>query len=105
MQSTKRIYEHKQYIKLSDNQNALFSNMLDLKQTFSFSKSTLIKSIPCKKSHRLLESVVISKTKHINELNGLFKVSPYLADIILHVNNIKIENGLKNSNKGKKFFW
>ena len=49
-----------------------------------------------KKSHGLLESAVISKTNHIKQLHGFYQISPYLADVILHENNIRIENGYKN---------
>ena len=49
----KRIYEHKQSIKTHDDQSALFSHMLELKQTFNFSQATLIQPIHCKKSRRL----------------------------------------------------
>ena len=41
--------------------------MLDLKHTFNFFQANLIKPIHCKKSHRLLESTIISKTKHIKQ--------------------------------------
>ena len=53
----KGIYEHKRSIKLNDDRNALFSHMLDLKDTFNFSQATLIKTLHCKKS--------IFKTKDI----------------------------------------
>ena len=67
--------------------------MLDLKHTFIFSLATLIKPIHRKKSRRLLESAVFFKTKHIKQHPGFFQFSPYLADIILHENDIKIGNG------------
>ena len=60
----KRIYEHKQSIKTNHDQNPLFSYMLELKHTY-FSQATLIKPIDYKRSHRLLEFVVISKTNPI----------------------------------------
>ena len=66
--------------------------MLDLKHTFNFSQATLIKPIHCKKICRLLESTVFSKIKHIKQRPRFFQILPYL-DIILHENNLKIENG------------
>ena len=47
------------------------------------------------KSSGLLESVVISKTNHIKQSPGFYQISLYLADFMLHENNIRIENGLK----------
>ena len=44
----------------------------------------------CKKSRRLLESAVISKTNHIKQHLGFYQISPYPANIIL--NKIKIAN-------------
>ena len=79
-------------IETNDDQNILFSHKLEFKHTFNFFQATLTKPIHCKKSHRLLESVVISKTNHIKQRPGFYQISQYLADIILHKNNIKIEN-------------
>ena len=42
-----------------------FSHMLDFKHTFNFSQATLIKPIQCKNFRQLLESSVISLSKHI----------------------------------------
>ena len=67
--------------------------MIDLKHTFNFSQATLIKLIHCKKFRRLLKYVAISKTNYIKQCPGFYQISPYLAHIILHENNIKIENG------------
>ena len=87
MQSRKkRTYEHKKSIKLNDYRNAPFSLMLDFNYTFNFSQATFIKPIHGKKSYRLLESAVISKTNHIKQLAGFNQISPYSADIILHEN-------------------
>ena len=69
--------------------------MLELKHTFSFSQTSLIKPIHCKKSHRLLEFEVISKTNHRRQRQGFYQMSPYLVNTILHENNIKMENGQK----------
>ena len=69
--------------------------ILELKHTSNFSQTALIKPIHYKKYRRLLESVVISKTNHIYKRPGFLKfsqISPYQANIILHENNIKIEN-------------
>ena len=96
-QSEKRIYGHKR--KSNDNQNALFSHMLELKHTFNFSQATLIKPINCKKSRTLLESVVISKTNHIKWHPGFNQMSPYMMNIILNENKIKIENWLEKKKK------
>ena len=85
------IYEYKQSIKTNDNQNALFSHMLELKHTFNFSQATLIKPIQCKKYQRLLESAVISKTNHIKQRPGFYQISPYLANMILSENKIKVQ--------------
>ena len=60
-------------MKTNDDQNALFSHMLELKHTFKFPQATLIKPIHCKKSQRLLESVVISKTNHIKNVQAFIK--------------------------------
>ena len=46
----KRMYEHKWSIELNDDQNALFSHMLDLKYTFNFFQDTFIEPIHCKKN-------------------------------------------------------
>ena len=56
--------------------------MLDPKHTFNFSQATIIKPIHCKKS------AVIFVRNHI---------SPYLANIIQHEHNIKIEKGIKKN--------
>ena len=69
----KRIYEHKWSIKANDNQNALFFHMLELKHTFDFSQATLIRPIHYKTSRRLLESAVISKTNHKNNIQVFTK--------------------------------
>ena len=63
------------------------------KHTFNFSQVTEIKPIHCKKSHKLIESAVISISNHIPQRPGFYQISPYLANIILHENNIKIKNG------------
>ena len=55
-----------------------------------FSQGTLIKPKHCKKSRRLLESAIISKTNYIKQRPGFYQISPFLANIIL--NKIKIEN-------------
>ena len=94
----KRIYEHKWSIKTNDNRNALFSHMLELKHTFNFSQTTLIKPIPSKTSWRLLEFAVISKTNHIKQHPGFYQILPHLANIILNENKIKIENGYEKKN-------
>ena len=60
-----------------------------------FSQVTLIQPIDCKIFCRLLESAVISKTNHIRQHPGFYQVSPYLANIILLENNMKIENWQK----------
>ena len=44
------------------------------------------------KSRRLLESAIISKTNHIRQHSGFYQFSPYLVNIVLRENNIKIEN-------------
>ena len=79
--------------------------MIDLKQPFNFSQATLIKPIHCKKKkkRRLLESAVISKTNHVKQRPSFYKISPDLADIILHEDNIKIENGFKQFSELKHF--
>ena len=94
----KIIYEHKWSIKTNDDWNTLFSHMLELKHAFNFSQATLIKPIHFKKSQRLLESVVISKTNYIKEHLGFYQISPYLANIILNENRIKIENREEKKN-------
>ena len=67
--------------------------MLELKQTFNFSQATLITPIHCKKKPcRLLESAIISKTNDKKQRRGFYQISPN-ADIMLRVNNIRIENG------------
>ena len=71
-----------------------FPHMLDFKDTFNFSQATLIKPIHCKKSNRLLESTIISHSKHIiKQRHDFNQISLYLADIILHEINIEIEKG------------
>ena len=40
---------------------------------------------------RLLESAVISKSKHIKKRSGFYLISTYLADIISRENDIEIE--------------
>ena len=62
----------------------LFSHMLELKHTFNFPHTTLIKPMHYKKSRRRLESAVISKTNHIKQHPGFYQISPCLADIMLH---------------------
>ena len=94
-QSRKRIYEHKLSIKLDDDRNAFFYNILDLKQTFNFPQATQIKPINCKISPRLLQSAAISKTKYIQQRPRFNQIPSFLADIMLHENNIEIENGQK----------
>ena len=72
-----------------------FSPTLYLKRTFIFPKPlyTLQKATnTLQKSHRLLESAVIPISNHIPQRLGFYLISPYLANIILHENNIKIEN-------------
>ena len=91
-QSRNRIYEHKRSIKIDDDRNALFSNILEHEHTINFSRATLIKLIHYKTSRRLLETAGISKTNHIRLRPGFYQISPYLANIILHENNIKIES-------------
>ena len=88
----KRIYKHKWLIEYNDDWNALFSHILALKHTSNVSKATLIKPIHCKKSCWLLESIIISISNHIPQRPGFYQTSPYLANTILHENNIKIEN-------------
>ena len=78
----KRIYKHKRLIKTNDDRNDFFSHMLELKLTFNFSQATLLKPIHCKKSCRLLESAVISKTKHIIQRTGFYQIPLYLEKII-----------------------
>ena len=58
-----------------------FSPTLHLKNRFSFSQDTLIKSIHCKKFCRFSHS----KTNHIKQYPRFYQISPYLADI-LHEN-------------------
>ena len=52
----KKIYEHKQSIKTNDDQNTLFSHMLELKHTFNFSQATLIKPAKNLKDYKNLRS-------------------------------------------------
>ena len=89
----KRIYEHKRYIKTNDDRNNLFFQMIVLKRRLSFPQVILIKPMHCKKSQRLLESAVMSKTKYIKQRLGSYHISPYLANIILNDNKRKIEIG------------
>ena len=71
--------------------------MLDLKHTFNLSQATLIKTMHCIKSRRLLEEVsAISIINLIAQRLGFYQISPYLANIIQHENNINIENGWKS---------
>ena len=70
-----------------------FSSMLNLKHNFNFSQATLIKPIHGKNSHRLLEFAVISMSNHIPQRIECHQISPYLANIILYENDMKIENG------------
>ena len=98
----KRIYEHKQSIKTNDDSNTFVSHMLELKQTFNFSRATLIKPIHCKKSRRLLESAVISKTNHIKKFQKLqvfTRPHQNCRTTYKTKNQIKIEN----KNKEKTF--
>ena len=44
-------------------------------------------------SRRQLESVVISKTNNIKQRPGFYQILPYLENIILNKNIIKIKNG------------
>ena len=76
------------------------SKQITIKTLFSptqthvqFSQTTLIKPIHCKKSRRLIESTIISKTNHIKQHPGFYHTSLNLANILQHENNIKIENG------------
>ena len=82
----KKIYEQKRLMKTNDDRNALFSHMLDLNNIFNFFQATLIKPIHCKKSCRLLESAVISKTNLRRHRRGFCQISPYLVDIIRNEN-------------------
>ena len=61
----KRIYEHKWSIKTNDDENTLFSHMLELKHTFDFSKATLIKPIHWKTSWRLQEYIYIQREREM----------------------------------------
>ena len=54
-----------------------------------FFQAILIEPIHCKKSQRLLESVVISRTNHIWQCPGFYQILPYLANIILNKNRIE----------------
>ena len=70
----------------------------DTSQTHIWSSQpTLIKLIHYKKSLRLLEFSVIFKTNHQKQHPGFYQILLYLADILLHENNIKIENGYKKN--------
>ena len=89
----KRIYEHQRSIKANDDRNFLFFHLLELQHTFDLSQATLIKPTHSKTSRRLLESAVISKRNHIKQRPGFYQISPYLANIILNENKIKMENG------------
>ena len=73
--------------------DALFFHTLGLKQTFNFSQKT--NQTHTFQSCRLFESVVIPppKKKHIRQRPGFYQIWPCLVNIILHENNIKIENG------------
>ena len=64
-----------------------------------FSQVTLIKPIYGKTSRRLRESAVISKTKHLKQRPGFYQISPYLSNIILNENKIKIEKGWRKKTK------
>ena len=88
----KRIYGHKWLIKLNDDRNTLFTHILDLKHTFNFFQAILIKPIHCKKKI----PQIVRICSHCNQ------ISPYLANITLHENNIKIENRWEILNKKKK---
>ena len=68
----KRIHGYKWSIKINDDWNALSFQVLELKQTFNFSQAVLIKPIHCKKSQRLLESMDISKTNHVEQHPGFY---------------------------------
>ena len=72
-----------------------FPLMLEIKHTFNFSQATLNKPIHCKKSHKLLESAIIFKTNHMRQRPEFYQISTYLANIILHENNIKIKTDKK----------
>ena len=52
----------------------------------------------------LLESAVISKTNYLRHCSRLYQISPYLVNLILHENNIKIENGKEKKEKKKEHF-
>ena len=56
-------------------------------------ESKFQKLIHGKNSRRLLESSVISQSKHLKQRGGFYQISANVADIILHDNNIRIENG------------
>ena len=80
-----------------------FSPMLDLKQFFP--RQWLNPYIAKKKSHWLLESAVISISNHIPQRPEFQQISPNLANIILHENNIKIAKWIKDFNKRQNFFF
>ena len=95
-----RIYEHKRSIKTNDDRNALFSHMLELKNSFNFSQAALIKPIHGKTSRRLQESVVI--------LNKPYKTTTrFLTNLITpgehHIERKQNQN-IKWIGKKKAFF-
>ena len=94
---SKRIYEHKRSIKLNDDRNAPFSYVLNLKNTFNFSQTTLTKPLHCKKPKKTNKKQKKKKTADYSNLQSFPKkpnlISPYLADIKLHEKYIKIQNG------------
>ena len=70
--------------------------MFNFKHTFTFSQTTFIKPIYCRKSSRQLEPAIISQSKLLNNIRAFLYISPNLADVILRENDIEIDNMDRN---------
>ena len=87
----KRIHEHKRSLKTND-RNTLFSHMLEFQTHSQIFPSHQNQTHTLQKFPKLQEYAVISQNKQYKTASKFYQISPYLGNIILNENKIKIEN-------------
>ena len=79
----RRIKEHKRDFNSGNFSNALIIHNISKNHKFDFQRSNIITFIPNKDKRKIIESSAISRYNTTEQRPGFYKISPYLAKIIL----------------------
>ena len=84
----KRLYEHSKDLKFGNTSNSLVTHNLLTNHNFSLQKSSMIAFIHNRNIRRIVDSSAISILNTLPQRPGFYKISPFLARIILKNFNI-----------------